>query len=75
MSDDRCSPTGKRASVPTQGVAVPSVCGGASAVLRILEGDIRMVDAYELALDASMPLILSRMVPMMSSCGDHRQPG
>jgi len=55
MSDDRCSPTGKRASLYTQGVAAPSAFAGVDLVLRISEGDVRIVEAYydELALEAS----------------------
>jgi len=55
MSDDRCSPTGKRASVYTRGVAAPSIPVDVELVLRISEGDVRIVEAYydELALEAS----------------------
>jgi len=55
MNDDWRSSTGKRVTVYTQGVAPPSLSDGVDLVLRISEGDVRIVDAYydELALEAS----------------------
>jgi len=55
MSDDRCSPTRKRAFWRTQGVSAPHASKRVDLALRISEGDIRIVDAYydELALEAS----------------------
>ena len=55
MSDDRCSPTRKRASWRTLDVSAPHASEGADLAVRISEGDLRIVDAYyyELALEAS----------------------
>ena len=57
MNDNRCSPTGKRVSSGNKDGATatdPGV-GQVGLVLRVTEGDIRMVEAYyhELALEAS----------------------
>jgi hypothetical protein len=57
MSDDRCSLTVKRAPLDSKDgeAATDPGFGNVDLVLRVTEGDIRMVEAYyhELALEAS----------------------
>jgi predicted P-loop ATPase/GTPase len=55
MNDDRCSPTGKRASMHNQAAPMAPTSDDTDLVITVSEDDVRIVDAYyyELALDAS----------------------